>query len=260
MIDSFKQRLNRRSALYGIMLSELYVPNLARLLAKCGYDYLLIDCEHGYFDMTEVASIIAVADGCDLPVVVRVRGVDRAVIAKYLDMGATGILLSDVAGAQEARELVNICCYAPRGDRGLSTFRAHTGYQKGSLEETMRRANESVVVICQIESPGAVRDAAQILAVDGMDGVLIGPNDLTQRLGLAGQYDHPQVLSALQQVAKAAADAGKWSGIITANHGLLSTCADLGMSCFSLGSELSALYNAASSELRQVKKLMVKEV
>lgn len=260
MSMSFKQRLKQGERLYGIMLSELYVPNIARLLAKSGYDYLLVDCEHGYFDMTEVANIIAVAEGCNLPVVVRVRQPSRTLVTKYLDMGATGILLSDVGSAQEAKKLAEICYYAPKGDRGISTFRAHTGYQNGNLQEIMRQANDKVTVICQIESPCAVDEVQDILAIDGVDGVLIGPNDLTQHMNCVGQYSHPTVQAAMQHVAKQAEKANKWSGIITANMNLLESCAAMGMRCFSVGSELSALYSAASSQLAKAKEHTRKEV
>ncbi len=254
-----KNRLKRRQKIYGIMLSELYVPNIARLLAGCGYDYLLIDCEHGYFDMTQVANLIAVADGKGIPALVRVCQPSRTQVTKYLDMGASGILLSNVEDAKEARRLVEICLYAPQGDRGVSTFRAHSGYQKGDVEALMRRANDSMLVICQIESPEAVRKADEILAIDGVDGVLIGPNDLSQHMGIIGQYEHPRMLEALRHVATKARQAGKWSGVITGDEALIALCAGLQMSCFCIGSELSALHQAASDQLAGARALVQKE-
>ena len=250
-----KARLRAGETVYGIMLSELYVPNLVRLLARCGYDYLLLDCEHGYYDMTQAANIIAVADGIGMPVVVRVTQPSRTLITKYLDMGARGILLSNSADEREAKALVDVCCYAPLGDRGISTFRAHTGYQSGDVKGIMREANARNLVICQIESPQAVEEIDGILGVDGVDGVLVGPNDLSQHMGIFGQYDHPEMERALARVADAAKAKGKWSGIITSNKGLLSRCKRLGMTCFSAGSELSALSAGARDELDRVRAL-----
>ncbi len=250
-----KTRLAEGETVYGIMLSELYVPNLVRLLARCGYDYLLLDCEHGYYDMTQAANIIAVADGIGMPVVVRVTQPSRTLITKYLDMGARGILLSNSADALEAKTLVDVCCYAPLGDRGISTFRAHTGYQSGDVKGIMREANARNLVICQIESPEAVEGIDDILAVDGVDGVLVGPNDLSQHMGIFGQYDHPAMVRALERVAQAAREHGKWSGIITSNKELLRRCKRLGMTCFSAGSELSALSSGARGELESVRAL-----
>jgi 2-keto-3-deoxy-L-rhamnonate aldolase RhmA len=252
---TMKARLRNGELLYGIMLSELYAPNLARLLARCGYDYLLLDCEHGYYDMTQVANIIAVADGVNMPVLVRVSQPSRTTITKYLDMGARGILLSNCAGVEAAKALVNISYYAPQGDRGISTFRAHTGYDNGNVPQIMQEANKRNLVICQIEAPETVDMADEILAVEGVDGLLVGPNDLSQHMGIFGQLDHPKLAEAMRRIADASKRAGKWSGVITANQMLLKQAKALGMTCFSAGSELSALCTGATRELERIKAL-----
>ena len=257
--ELLRARLARGEVAIGIMLSEMYVPNIARLLAGCGYDFLLVDCEHGYFDMTQVANLIAVARGAEIPVIVRVTQPSRTSITKYLDMGAQGILLSDVASRADAERLAALCRYAPEGDRGVSTFRAHTDYSIGNVSELMRSANEQVIVICQIESPGTVSRIDEITAIPGVDGVLVGPNDLSQHMGIFGQYEHPAMTDALQRVADSARAYGKWSGVITANGKLLSTCRSMGMTCFSVGSELNAIHNGAVQQLDCTRKLLNQE-
>lgn len=256
MNDSLKQRLHRGKMALGIMLSEIYVPNITRLLAGCGYDFLLVDCEHGYFDMTQVANLIAVAEGVGLPVIVRVTQPSRTHVTKYLDMGAHGILLSNVEDRQEAERLVSLCKYAPQGDRGVSTFRAHTGYSNGDVPGIMCRANDCIMVICQIESPEAVAEIDGITSIPGVDGVLVGPNDLSQHMGLFGQYDHPRMVDALHRVADSARRQKKWSGIITGNMDLVKTCRQMGMSCFSAGSELSVLRNGAVDQLGKLRNAL----
>ena len=256
MNDLLKQRLGRGEMALGIMLSEIYVPNITRLLAGCGYDFLLVDCEHGYFDMTQVANLIAVAEGVRLPVIVRVTQPSRTHVTKYLDMGAQGILLSNVEDRQEAERLVALCKYAPQGDRGVSTFRAHTGYSSDDASGIMRRANDCVMVICQIESPQAVAQIDGITSIAGVDGVLVGPNDLSQHMGLFGQYAHPRMTDALRGVARSARRQNKWSGIITGDMELVKTCRELGMSYFSAGSELSVLHNGAVAQLGMLKNAL----
>ena len=257
--ELLRKRLARGEKTVGIMLSEMYVPNIARLLAGCGYDYLLVDCEHGYFDMAHVANIIAVAEGAGLPVIVRVTQPSRTNITKYLDMGAHGILLSDVNSRADAERLASLCRYAPEGNRGVSTFRAHTGYSCGDVGQIMRDANERVIVICQIESPETVEEIDQITGIPGVDGVLIGPNDLSQHMGIFGEYKHPKMVGAMERVAASAKKNGKWSGVITANTGLLEMGRDLGMTCFSVGSELNAIYNGAKQSLKSTLELRGKE-
>lgn len=254
--ELLRHKLQNGEMAMGIMLSEIYVPNIVRLLARCGYDFILIDCEHGYFDMSQVANLIAVADGAQMPVIVRVTQPSRTNITKYLDMGAQGILLSDVSGRENAERLASLCRYAPAGNRGVSTFRAHTGYSSGNVGQIMRDANESVIVICQIESPETVEKIDEITSIPGVDGVLIGPNDLSQHIGIFGEYKHPCMVQAMKDVARSAKRNGKWSGVITANHDLLNIGRDCGMTCFSVGSELNALYSGATQSLCRVRELM----
>ena len=242
-----KERLRQGEKICGIMLSELYTPNIVRILANCGFYILLIDCEHGYFDKSQVANLISVADGHHLDTFIRVSYDTIGSVAKYMDMGARGILLSNTTRAAQARELVERCLYAPQGDRGVSTFRAHTNYCNHDILELMKKANESNLLMTQIESPDTLEQLDEICAVDGLDGILIGPNDLTQRMGIYGRYDAPPVQEILRACAKTAGRHGKWSGIITADHPLLRYCEKIGMTCFSTGSELNALANGARS-------------
>lgn len=250
-----KARLKNGEKVCGMMLSEFYVPNIARLIASVGFDFVIVDCEHGYFDYTQVANLVAVAEGAQLPVIVRIARPDRCAITKYLDMGVRGVLLANAAGVDEARELANLCLYSPQGDRGISTFRAHTGYHNGDTGRVMREANERMLVICQIESPAAVAQCEQMLSLPGVDGALIGPNDLSQHMHLFAQFDHPQLHGAIESVAQAAKRAGKWSGIITADKGLLQFSRQAGMTCFSSGSELSMLSRGAKEEMEKLKAL-----
>lgn len=251
---NLKQRLSNGEIVNGIMLSELYTPNIVRILANCGYDYVLVDCEHGYFDLSQVANLIAVADGAGLPIWIRVTNNSQADIAKYLDMGAHGILLSNTESVEQVRNLVRMCLYAPQGDRGVSTFRAHTNYRHEDMRTVMERANARNVVIAQIESPAAAEQIDGILDVEGLDGVLIGPNDLTMHMGVIGDYRCAQVESVLQKVAISAKEHGKWSGIITGNQALLHRCREMDMHCFSSGSELNALELGAKENLAKLKQ------
>lgn len=252
---NLKHRLNARETINGIMLSELYTPNLIRILANCGYDYVLIDCEHGYFDLSQVANLIAVADGSHIPVWIRVTQHSQADIAKYLDMGARGILLANADSMKQVSDLIRMCLYAPLGNRGVSTFRAHTNYQHEDMRTVMERANDQNIVIAQIESPEAVEQIDSILSLQGLDGVMIGPNDLTQHMGIIGNYQCEQLENMLRKVASAAEAHGKWSGIITANEWLLGFCRKLGMRCFSSGSELNALAEGAMANLNKLLRI-----
>ena len=108
-----KQRLREGEIVCGIMLSEIYTPNIVRILANCGYDFLLVDCEHGCFDMSQVSNLVSVAEGHGLDVLVRVTTDSISSVTKYMDMGARGILLSNTENAREAEALVKRCLFMP---------------------------------------------------------------------------------------------------------------------------------------------------
>ncbi|MDR1599097.1 MAG: hypothetical protein LBS11_04405 [Oscillospiraceae bacterium] len=239
------------------MLSEIYVPNVLRLLRTCGLGHVIVDCEHGYFDFQQVANLSAVSKGIGLPMLARVPNADRALLQKLLDLGADGILLSTTESAGQARDLVRFCRYAPEGDRGISTFRAHTDYQSGDTAELLRRANARVILLCQIESLAAADRAVEIASVPGIDGLLTGPNDMTQRAGILGNYLDERIMSAHRKVAEAARAAGKHAGIITGNASLMSACAAMGMNWFCIGSELRFMAAGAKRALTDCRECLV---
>jgi 2-keto-3-deoxy-L-rhamnonate aldolase RhmA len=249
---NIKQRLKAGTYVRSCMLSELSTPNLTRMFCGFGFDCLLIDCEHGYFDMTETANLLAVSSGYNFPVIIRVAQGCQSEAPKYLDMGAGGILLANVRSPAQAADLADLCLYAPGGDRGVSTFRAHTNYCNGNTMEIMKNANDKNLVIAQIESPEAIAAIDEITAIPGLDGILFGPNDFTQHIGFFGQYEHPVVEAAIDKMAAAAERYGKWSGVITNNEKLLCRCAEAGMRFLSSGSELSMLSAGAEATLEKI--------
>ena len=249
-----KNRLQNEENICGIMLSELYTPNIAVLLAGCGYDFMLIDCEHGYFDLTQVAQLTAASKGTSMEVLVRVSKDGIGNVTRLMDMGVRGILLSDTRSRSQAEDLINRCLYAPEGDRGISTFRAHTGYSGGNTAEIMRTANRKNIVIAQIESEMTDSELDAICSLEGLDGILVGPNDMSQSMGIFGQFDHPSFIEMLERVKRISAKNKKWCGIITTNRPLLERCISLGMTCFSVGSELNALASGAKKSLEITKE------
>lgn len=249
----FYQGQQNGAPIIGTMLSEIYVPNIVRLIKTCGFEYAIIDCEHGYFDYTQVANLVAVAAGMNFTMIVRTGSVNSEPLTKYMDIGANGILLANTESVDEAKTLVRHCLYAPDGERGVSTFRAHTMYNPGNLSETMRRANERALLICQIESEQTSYIAEEIANLNGISGLMIGPNDMSQRMGILGHYDHPRMRAALRRVAEGARNAGKWSGIITSNKALLKYCRSLGMRVFCIGSELNMIAWGAKQALSTIR-------
>ncbi|MCI8550598.1 MAG: hypothetical protein HFI68_08445 [Lachnospiraceae bacterium] len=229
----------------GIMVSEFQNPNLIRVLRQGGFQFVIADDEHGYFGFGELAAMAAVANGYGMPFIVRVPGVTREYITKILDMGADGILVPMVNTVMQAREAVEYAKYTPIGKRGISTTRAHTDYNPPPLWEYLKQANERVGLFVQAETKTAVENMEEIVALEGIDGVLIGPNDLAGDYGMPGKVNGEEIRQAVKKLAKESRKHNKASGIITGNKELLRYSLNQGLNLYSYGSELDLLLKGA---------------
>lgn len=238
-----KDRLNT-GALTGTMLSEVANPNLLRVFRAAGFSYVIVDCEHGYFSLPQVAALAAVANGMSFPIIVRIPGVERECILKYLDAGVDGILVPMMDSAATMRRVVDFAKYQPLGKRGISVTRAHSEYDPGPLAGYLERANRRTMVFAQIETAEGVANAEAIAAVDGLDGLFIGPNDLAADLGSLGRFDTEDVVRAMKSVVAACRSAGKPAGCISSDTGFLRKCREMGMTLFSCNSEVGMMLKA----------------
>lgn len=250
-MNLLKERLSRRETVLGTMLSEITTPNIARMLAAGGFEFLIIDCEHGYFDYSQTAAIVGIANGIRLPVIVRIPEIRREVITKYMDMGADGLLAPMTGTRADIETVVRYAKYAPLGQRGISTQRPHTEYNPPALPRYMEEANRRTVIFAQIETREGVRNIDDILAAEGVDGVLVGPNDMACDCGTPGDFDTPEMRANLDAVAAAADRAGKPCGIISGKMPLLNRCRAAGMTVFSCNSEAGLILSGAKRTVRE---------
>ncbi|WP_251445722.1 HpcH/HpaI aldolase family protein [Vermiculatibacterium agrestimuris] len=250
---SFKERIQNNEMVLGAFLSEIPAPNLTRLMQAAGLDYVVVDCEHGYFDYSQVAALAAVAGGVGFPLIVRAPHISRECIQKYLDAGVDGILIPMLNTPQQAEELVRFGKYAPQGERGISTMRPHSNYNPGKLSEYTQKANGRTMFFAQIETVQSVENAQRIAAVDGIDGLFVGPNDLACALGCTGNFDTPEMEAALAKVVAAGKAAGKPTGVIASNPAFLRHWQAQGMTLFSCDSELGLLKKGIQAMIKDVK-------
>ena len=212
-MTAIKKRLKAGEQLLGTMITTFASPDLVKILKNCGFDFCMVDCEHGSFTTREVSDMIGAGRGYGMPVLVRIPEIRREHVLHYMEMGAAGLLLPNTESADQARKLVDYAKYAPLGHRGVSLSRPHTDFQKVNGPEYMAEANAETMLLCQIESQAGVDRIEEILAVPGIDAALIGPNDMSQDFGMLGQYSHPRMIAAFERVMEAAARQGKWSGV-----------------------------------------------
>ncbi len=250
-----KERLKNGEKVLGTMITTFISPDIAKILKNCGFDFCIVDCEHGAFTTREVANIIAVARGISLPVLVRIPEMRREHALKFMEMGASGLLLPNTESAEQARMLVDCTKYAPLGHRGVSLSRPHTDFQKISDGPAyMQSANDQTLLLCQIESREGVKHIEEIMAVEGIDAALIGPNDMTQDYGVLDHFDDPEIVAAFEKVIAAAKANGKFSGVHFAGSEPLKKWLSKGMQLNMWNSDCGLLMAGAAAQIKQLKE------
>lgn len=200
----FRKKLLNKDVVLGTMLT-LPSPEIAELMALKGFDWLFLDMEHGALDILicqRMMQAVAERSAC----IVRVAANSEREIKKALDIGAHGIIVPRVNSVVEVQQVVKYAKYSPRGQRGVGYSRAH-GYGL-EFNEYVEKANENISVIIQIEDIRGVDNIEEIVQVEGIDALLIGPYDLSASMGLMGQVSAPQVLNAMDKVEKTAKKVG----------------------------------------------------
>ena len=238
----------------GMMISEIAFSNMPVLLKNAGIEFCILDCEHGGFDYAEVSRLIMTARLCGLELIVRLANNERKDVVKYLDMGADGLLLPMTNTAEDIRKVADYAKYPPLGHRGISTMRAHTLYAPPPVLEYMPAGNARTKIFAQAETRAGVENIARILAVPGVSGCFIGPNDLSADYECLGDPNAPPILKAIERVGEAAAAAGKISGMITANKNYLSKAKSCRFTAFCVGSELNAIAEYGKKTARLIKE------
>ncbi len=204
-VRELKAKLKRGEAALGAWLS-LTDPCAAELLARTGFDFLLIDTEHGAWDLVTLQTTLMGFNGTDTVPIVRVPWNDHVRIKQALDMGVEGIMAPMVRDVAECRALVRACRYPPDGGRGFGPRRASNYYR--DIEDYVAIANQAIFVMPQIEDIATLDNLDEFLAVPGIDAVAIGPNDLSGTTGLFRQHKHPTNKGAVDRIIARAAAAG----------------------------------------------------
>ncbi len=200
-----KKRLRAGETTYGCWLSFSNV-NVAEILAGTGFDWVLIDTEHGPFGLEGLQHCLAAFNGSPTVPIVRVPWNDAVRIKQILDLGADGVLVPMVNSVAEAQAAISACRYPPEGTRGFGPRRA-SDYGR-STDAYVAQANEGTIVMLQIEHIKAVDDIDSILALPGIDVICLGPTDLSGSLGLLRQFDHPKLVAAVDKVIARASAKG----------------------------------------------------
>jgi 4-hydroxy-2-oxoheptanedioate aldolase len=206
--DTLGNLLRTGKAISGCTIS-LNAPELVEMCGLAGFDFVFLDAEHSPLSEREVQVLIMAADVAGVASLVRVPANDPSVILRFMDVGASGIIVPDIESKEEAARAISAVKYVPQGTRGLSTTRSAWYGLKMPVGDYTKYANDKSVIICQIESKEGVEHAEEIASLDLLDGMFIGTTDLSNSLGVAGQRNSPLVNQAVQRVVSKAKAAGK---------------------------------------------------
>ena len=186
-------------------------PAIAEILARAGFDWICVDLEHGAIELETMTNIFRTIDAFDCVPVARLPVNDPVWIHRSLDAGAMGLIIPMVKTAGEAESAVSEAKYPPRGVRGFGYSRANMHGM--AFDEYIRSANDEIAMVMQIEHKDAIGNLEDIVAVDGVDGLFIGPLDLSGSMGITGQMEHPDMVEALARYREVATRAGKSFGM-----------------------------------------------
>jgi len=249
-----RKRVLAGECVYGTMIRQARDPGTPAIFAASGYDFVLIDMEHGNYSMETVADLIRGAKSAGIAPVIRIPHLETHFISRVLDTGAEGIMVPMISTREQAEAIVRYSKYTPLGQRGFGTQTGQTDYKPRKATDFMKEANEHTFIIAQIETKEAIENIDAILRVEGIDVGLIGPNDLSISLGIPDQMGSEILRKAIDKVVEVAKKRGKTSGIHIGNIEALKKWRAKGMTVLAYSTDIGFQYNASKSSLEELKR------
>lgn len=250
--NRLKQKLRQGQAVFGGLL-RTPEPTMVEVLGYAGYDYVVLDAEHGAHSFEALDTLILTAYASDITPIVRVNENSPGLIMRVLDIGAQGVLVPHIKGPEDARRAVAAALYPPDGARGIGPNR---GSQFGAIpsQEYFKSINDAVAVLLMMEEAEAVENIEAITEVKGITALSIGLSDLSGSLGVPGQADHPSVQAAVDKLMAAAARKGIPVSLSVRSVEEVREALHKGARMASIGTLETVLYQALKGWLAQVKQ------
>ena len=252
-----REKLARGEVVTSMTVRMVRTIEIARIAKTAGFDMLYIDLEHSPLSIDATGQICLACLDLGLMPAVRVPANTPEYIGRVLDAGALGVIAPGVRSAAEARDVVAAAKFPPNGERGNAAPLPHFHYRPVPNAEAVKIVNDATMVIVQFESAQAVEAADEIVAVDGVDMVLVGINDYLGDLGLTGQYDHPKVRECYSRVIEACRKHGKHCGVggLASRPDLVAEYVKMGARYVSTGTDIAFLLTNATERVKQVKDI-----
>jgi len=247
-MPDLRTRIRSGETLIGVF-SDLASPPAAELCGQAGFDWAVLDLEHGAATEADLMALLYAVGTTPMAALVRPQSAERLRVGRALDLGAAGVVLPQLQSLDEVRTALRYLRYPPVGQRGVALRTRGAGMGTIGHADVARVVNERVVGIVQIESAGLIPDADAIAALDEVDVLFVGPADLTHSLGIPGRFDERAYQDALRSVVAACQAHGKAAGILIYDAAGLPALLDLGFRFIGLGSEGSFVSAGARAML-----------
>jgi len=242
--SSFRARIRAGERVFGTFF-KLNCMDAAEIIGNAGFDFIIIDTEHGNFSPVDVANIIRAADSVDMSSVVRVRSAADEEVLHALDSGADGVQIPSVTSIEQAKTVCASAKYYPEGTRGLSMTQRSARFGAWNLGQPYTEyANESSLVVVHVENMEMASRIDELCDIPQIDVIFIGPGDLSQSLGVPGKLDDPQLLEIIDTLIRKTLEKGKVAGIFCGNTAAVQKYLNMGVNYILYSSDTTLFYQA----------------
>jgi len=208
-----KEKILNHELCLGVGLRQSRTVDIGKIMATSGYDWLFIDMEHNSMDIDIASQISVAAQDAGITPIVRVPDFAHHHATRVLDCGAMGVVFPHVDNADIAKKLVSYCLYPPKGHRSMTGVLPQLDFKQQPIADVASTINKNMLIVIMLESPEAIDNVDSIAAIEGVDVILIGTNDLCMEMGIPGDYSNPKVKDAYIKVIEACKKYGKTPGM-----------------------------------------------
>ncbi len=254
-VNHTKRRLEQGEVVFGCSIQQFGAPEIARLLAAAGFDFVFLDGEHSPFDLETLHGLIRACLEREATPIVRVGELQYSLVARALDAGAQGIIFPRVESQTLLAEAIRWTRFPPLGVRGYGLTPPQVDYEARSFAEIIEHINANTLVVAQFETRAALERREELLATPGLDVALVGPADLSLSLGVPGEFEHPKLVDAVLALMESARRHGVAPGIQVRTPALARKWTERGMRFVGCGSEHGLLLEKAREAASELKAL-----
>lgn len=240
-MEDLKNKFLNRNPVKGAMIFDFFSPGIPYVIKNSGCEFIIYDMEHGGLTLDKFKELSLISKGVGLSPMIRIPELSYNYIARSLDLGAKGIMIPMVNNQKEALEIVKYSKYPPLGRRGAGFGFAHNEYKKEHPIDVMEYANKNLINIIQIENEIGLENVEEIAKIDDVDCLWVGHFDLSNFLGVPGQFNSKLYLDAINKIIKAGKRHQKSLGIMVSTRQEMDFYSDLGFNIIAVGTEMNLL-------------------